>query len=184
MSEYGKGVRKAFAAVCQVHADLSRLFSELRDREYRGWVPVFGSDVFKTGTRDFKKRVWMPAGVMQLFFRRDDPRLVEGLTCRFFAEEVQIEEPILIASQIRYRKKATDPKAVKETDAWNILAGDGELQVTDEVRCVSPMDDDRYEWAKVKGKYVYDIQSREAVSDLIEGVRQAAVAIREPEASV
>ncbi len=41
--DYGKKVGQAFQAIQQLHSDISRLFRELEEKEYKGWQSVFGS---------------------------------------------------------------------------------------------------------------------------------------------
>jgi hypothetical protein len=176
-SEYGANVKKAFDAVCRLHSDLSRLFSELNDREFNGWTSVYASEVFKRGTRDFKSKVWMPAAVIRFFYNpaATDQTVVEGLTCQFFSKRIEIREPILVASKIKYRLPAKNLQPSNEADGWeNWLRAslqDGELRLSDEAQFVAHPEQDAIEWAVVKGQYVYDIMNREAIDQLVGEVR-------------
>lgn len=182
--DYGKQMGAAIEAVALLQSDISRLFREMHSDEFRGYESVFGSYCTRDVPRDYKRSRWMPKAVYR-YYRKPSSSVIDGVTVIFLSEKSKLEEPLLVAFQLKYRSTASGkPKKCKEWDAYNLYLNasdyvpNGEVVVQEFKPEDSP--DQRLRWAKLAAVPVYSIEDRDHVRRLVEKVRRENVDELEP----
>jgi len=175
--EYGKQIGKALEAIALLQSDVSRLFKEMHNDEFRGYDSVFGSFCTKDVSKDYKRSRWMPKAVYR-YYRKSDSPLIDGVTAVFLAGNSKSVEPVLIVSQVMYRiLPSGKPRKCKEWDVYNLYVGCDELLPNGEIIFrdyrTDDSEDQRFDWAKLVAVPVYSIADRDRVKALVNDVRNA-----------
>lgn len=167
--DYGKQVAVAIRAVQQMHSDCSKLLLEF-DRKMEGWSPVYGNFATRDLTYHVRANQWMADGVYRFYSHKNFPGVVRGITVAFTEDE--IDEPLLIVSNITYNTIAADVKSVcQEWDPWYAFFEWGGKRVFDEVLLFETIDPQkRIQSARLIAKPLYSIKSMEDVDNLMNRV--------------
>src|SRR5262245_38236020 len=118
--DYGQKVGSAVQAVLRLHLDISRLFGELDNNEYRGWKSISDKYVVKNLSGLFDHPPWMPDYVFRYYHQAINLALVEGITCLFFLNDVAFE-PEFVVSQVHYRTRDGQISKFKRSDVRDLF---------------------------------------------------------------
>ena len=169
--EYGKQVGQAFAAVHQLHHDVSRLLTDVAAKLGDGRVNE-KSVIKETSWLVNRPNQWMPYSVCLTSTGGDLPaNVVESLMVYFWHEPPRLlEEPHLVLAQLTYKAGENgriDPRYWDTCDAcfkWSDVFPNGEVSQ------YSPSDS-RIETVTLLAVPLFDIASVDDVLKLMERVR-------------
>jgi hypothetical protein len=171
--DYGKQIGQAFAAVWQLHKDVSRLLTDTlaRLRPSRNYnTAVFKDLSYTLHTPDG----WMPYAVCVPTTGGDlPPNVIETFLVHFWDEPPKPQEPHLVVARLTYRMSEDGRMEPAFWDAWEACF---DWTDTFPVRLVhrDTFDDDRVESVAVTAVPLFDITSVDDVLRLVEEVRAVA----------
>lgn len=173
-AEYGKQVGQAFAAVCQLHKDVSRLLTDMVPRMGTGRVnatAVIKGTSWQLNSSD----VWMPYRVSMSSAGGDlPPNVSEFVAVYFWDDPPKPQEPHLVLARVTY---LTDEDGKTWPDFWDADSACFEWDQPFPVGVVtrfSPPDHDRVESVALTAVPLFDITSVDDVLKLMETVRAVA----------
>lgn len=169
--EYGKQVGQAFAAVQQLHHDVSRLLTDTIPR--LGHERDVNTAVVKgTSWQVNVPNGWMPYCVCLWLVGGDlPPRVAEVLMVYFWNPPPKPTSPHLVAARFEYKPQGDGQIKSDFWDAWNAWTKWDQPFPVGVVNRFSPPNNDRIESATLTAVPLFDIASVDDVLKLMEKVR-------------
>lgn len=179
MTEYGIKIKNALDAIRQMHSDARKLLSDCDGTI--GGNSIYGNTVTRELTRSIHGDNYMAESLYRYYDKQDDEKqetfgLVEGLNIYFFTKEDGIEdEPLLIASQIKYNLPSgkTLKDQNNEWDIWFAYFKWCEERTSD-VLTPTPDADGRIQWIKLISIPLFEVTGMSAVVKLMDRLRNTA----------
>lgn len=175
--DYGRRMGMALKAIRQMFADTSKLLQDCDGSIGKG-KPLATKG--NNATRDISYSLGKPwlAKIAFRCYAADqvgDPGLVEVVSAVFFAEQHELEEPLLLVGRLHYQ--LGDNSLADVCDGFHLSSsffqlGDRALNAVLENRQIVTRDAS-IDWCKVIGVPLYSIASMADVEALMERIRQA-----------
>lgn len=173
--DYGRQIGQAFAAVYQLHQDVSRLLMDCDGAVGKGRRSVFGSVIAKDQSRAvYKPDGWMPYAVLRYYAGGDlPPAVAEGLMVHFWDELPKPQEPVLALGRLEYRLGSSGvvDKSMKIWDLWYACFKWVDTVPIGEVVRVQPAEHERVVAVTVMAVPLYSITAVDEVGRLMGRVR-------------
>lgn len=174
--EYGKQIGRAFAAVYQLHRDVSRLLTDTSPRlgTNRTIYPYIFKDLgYSVSTPDR----WMPYNLSVQTTGGDLPaNVAEFVLVYFWDEPPKPQEPHLVLARVTYKRGDNGLPTVEFWDAYSACFEWGEPFPAGVVNRFSLADSERVESVTVTAVPLFDITSVDDVLKHMQAVREPATA--------
>ncbi len=176
-ADYGKQVGQAFAAVFQLHKDVSRLLMDTLARLKRnGREAVWANYAFDgMSSSPMRPDQWMPYAVCLPTCNGDLPKNVyEVLMVHFWDESPKPQEPHLVLARVTYRVNEDGGKEPAFWDGWDAWTKWDQPFPVGVVNRFDLPDHDRVQSVAITAVPLFDINSVDDVLKHLEKVRERA----------
>lgn len=171
--DYGKQIGQAFAAVCQLHHDVSRLLKDITARlgSGRTTATIISKDI--TGSLNWPS-YWMPYAVSMSSAGGELPaNVAEIVMVYFWSDDPKPQEPHLVLAKFSYAVAEDGSTSPDFWDAWNACFEWDQPFPAGVVSHFSP-NDGRVETVTVTAVPLFDITSVDGVLKHMQAVRERA----------
>jgi hypothetical protein len=173
-ADYGKKVGRAFAAVYQLHRDVSRLLIDTSPRLGTGRT-TSTAVIKETSWQVDSPGKWMPYSVCMSSAGGELPaNVVETVMVYFWDEPPRPDEPHLILARVEFKQLLDGPAKPDYWDAWYSCFKWGQPFPAGVVNRFSPSGHERVEGVTVTAVPLFEITSVDDVLNHMQRVRERA----------